>query len=417
MEILFDYLRDVIYYPEKAELKIEQLPEDIQEFAKGLLFYTECVTQTLELAQALSRGELAPRLPSRRNEIAAPLKSLHASLKYLTWQAQQIAKGDYSQRVAFMGEFSTSFNTMIEQLDERQKKLHSKIKQIKKKSKSLEQSNLLFSSMIQHVPQQIIVIDNETYEILHMNDIARKEVYKNANYIQNILNKLPNENAANALTDISISYKHGESVHHLNVSAYFLEWRKKNAKILVIRDISEEKTKMEELENHAYRDSLTQLFNRAYGMLKMDSWLNEKRKFSVIFVDLDGLKRINDEFGHYDGDAYIVNASKHLKTFYSLVEPDTKITSSDIIVCRIGGDEFMVLVSDLSYNEVNTIMTKIHDNTKYEDFLKDKSYSYSISYGIASVDADNKLPASDILSIADERMYENKRLRKKERLN
>jgi len=209
----------------------------------------------------------------------------------------------------------------------------------------------------------------------------------------------------------------------LNVNTYFLEWKNRNAEVFAIMDISEEKNKLEELENHAYRDSLTQLYNRAYGMLTMESWLKEKKKFSVIFADLDGLKYINDEFGHNDGDAYIANAAKHLKTFSPSVAAginkhivkENHGESAETVVCRIGGDEFMVLASDLSYDEVYSTMIRIFNNFQNDEYLKNKDYSYSISFGIATVDKENKLPASDILSVADERMYENKRMRKKER--
>ena len=132
-ETLFAYLRDVIYDPAKATLDVEKLPAEFRAFGKGLKFFSECVVEASELAHALSRGDLTGRLPPRENELAAPLKSLHSSLTHLTWQTQQIAKGDYMHRVAFMGDFSESFNTMVEQLAERQRKLEDKIEQIQKK--------------------------------------------------------------------------------------------------------------------------------------------------------------------------------------------------------------------------------------------------------------------------------------------
>jgi len=121
IEKLFEYLRDVIYEPGNAALDVESLPEDMQEFAHGLMYFAECVIDANEFARALSKGELNGKAAMSGNEIAAPLKSLHASLKYLTWQAQQIAKGDYRQRVSFMGDFSVAFNIMAEQLEERRK--------------------------------------------------------------------------------------------------------------------------------------------------------------------------------------------------------------------------------------------------------------------------------------------------------
>lgn len=279
-ETLFNYLRNVIYDPGNAVLDVEKLPEEFQDIGSGLKYFAECVIETKGLAQALSIGDLSVLLPSRGNELAAPLKSLHASLKHLTWQTQQIAQGDYNQRVDFMGEFSYAFNKMVVQLAERR----------------------------------------------------------------------------------------------------------------------------QTLEVHAYRDSLTQLYNRTFGMLTLDSWLYEKRRFVLIFADLDNLKYINDKFGHKEGDEYIMNAAKHLRTY-----------SPDAVISRIGGDEFMLLVPDASLDESYVIMSKIYENFQNDIYLNDKPFSYSISYGIAAVDTDNKLSASDILSIADERMYTNKRMKKKVR--
>ncbi|MCL2185366.1 MAG: ATP-binding protein [Treponema sp.] len=117
--ILLKYLRDLISNPANAAINTDELPEEYHELIKEMKFLCDCVSEARTLAKSLSKGILTDELPSRKNEIAAPLKSLHASLKHLTWQVQQIAQGDYKQRIDFMGEFSNSFNKMIEQLAER----------------------------------------------------------------------------------------------------------------------------------------------------------------------------------------------------------------------------------------------------------------------------------------------------------
>ncbi|MCL2497466.1 MAG: ATP-binding protein [Symbiobacteriaceae bacterium] len=118
---LFNYLRDIIFKPGQANLVPEELSEEFQNFAHGLKYYTYVVQETIALAKALASGNLHVPLPPPSNEIAAPLKMLHASLAHLTWQAQQVAEGDYQQRVQFMGDFSAAFNNMVIQLDERHK--------------------------------------------------------------------------------------------------------------------------------------------------------------------------------------------------------------------------------------------------------------------------------------------------------
>ncbi|MDR2174917.1 MAG: hypothetical protein LBO82_03145, partial [Synergistaceae bacterium] len=106
-DYLFGYLRDVMYAPAKAGLDLNRLPREFERFGQGLLFFVECVMETASLARSLSKGNIKEAvLPSRQNEIAAPLKSLHSSLAHLTWQTQQVAQGDYEQRVNFMGDFA-----------------------------------------------------------------------------------------------------------------------------------------------------------------------------------------------------------------------------------------------------------------------------------------------------------------------
>jgi hypothetical protein len=76
----------------------------------------------------LSRGDLdGPQLVQTKNYLSSPFKQLHSQLKHLTWQAKQVAAGDYSQRVEFMGEFAQAFNAMVVALDEKDKALNSKI--------------------------------------------------------------------------------------------------------------------------------------------------------------------------------------------------------------------------------------------------------------------------------------------------
>ncbi|MDR2695179.1 MAG: response regulator, partial [Deltaproteobacteria bacterium] len=149
-KVLFEYLRDVIYNPARAALDVESLPEGFRDFGEGLRYLAGCIAETRTLAQALSKGRLDGPLPTRGNELAAPLKSLHSSLQHLTWQTQQVAQGDYLQRVAFMGNFAAAFNTMVQQLDERRKR------EADAKSKLQQYVNLLLSNC----PDIILLFDS-----------------------------------------------------------------------------------------------------------------------------------------------------------------------------------------------------------------------------------------------------------------
>lgn len=88
----------------------------------------------------------------------------------------------------------------------------------------------------------------------------------------------------------------------------------------------EEEQKMEEL---VYRDPLTGLYNRRYGMMYAEKLVAEHTPFCLAFIDLDNLKFSNDTYGHATGDDYIMSVVEKLR---ALPQPR--------VVCRIGGDEF-----------------------------------------------------------------------------
>jgi len=401
LNTLFNYLRDAIYAPGKASLVVEELPEQLHDLGNGIKYYTECAMETSAFALALSKGALDGVAPSRGNEIAAPLKSLHASLKHLTWQAQQIAQGDYSQRVAFMGDFADAFNMMVKQLAEREQNLEDKINQIEAKTAALEQGNLLLTSLIHYIPQQIFVIEKTTRKVLLTNNIAEDEIIKNSNYSDEIIGLISEHGEQKSGSDLDIVYELNGVKRFFVVSCFNLEWQKTEAMVYVINDVSEARKEIADLEEYAYRDSLTQLYNRAYGMKMLDIWLTEKRDFSLVFIDLDGLKFVNDKFGHEEGDVYIARACVHFSSY-----------SDTAIVCRIGGDEFMILAPGNSYDEAHARMTELAYNLRNDEYQEDKEFSYGMSFGISSVGKKNQLEASEILSIADFRMYDDKKRNK-----
>lgn len=403
-EMLFAFLRDLFYFKPNANLDVEKLEPDYVLFGKALVYFAHCFSQYNDFAKALAKGDLSMEPPPTANKIAAPLKSLHASLKHLTWQSKQVAKGDYKQRIDFMGEFSEAFNTMVEQLAERQEKLEDEVKGSQRHSNALEQINLLLSSLTDYIPQQIFVVSSDNNRILLINNMAKDEVKKDPDYLKKLLELLP-KHKNSYINHFEVQLNQNGTERYLAVNSYYIEWHEKNATALVINDNSVEKKQIKQLEDYAYYDSMTHVYNRFYGMLTLNEWLDNKNVFALIFVDMDRLKYINDKFGHGDGDMYIINVVKHLCAF-----------SENAIVCRIGGDEFMVLMPDISEEAAHNRMKEIQTAIQNDDDLKDKSYTYSISYGIIVVEENNELSSSNILSIADERMYENKRAKKRKRL-
>ena len=122
-EILFEYLRSILYDSEPEELNIALLDEPFRKLGMGMQYLDKAVREMKSYSADLSTGNLSGPCPGRDNFLCENLKNLHANLNHLTWQAKQVAAGDYSQHVSYLGEFSEAFKTMTEQLREREKLL------------------------------------------------------------------------------------------------------------------------------------------------------------------------------------------------------------------------------------------------------------------------------------------------------
>ena len=101
---LFEYLRSILYDAEIEKLDIDSLDEPFRKLGMGLQFLAHAVREMKQYTAALAAGNLSVPSPSRENFLCENLKNIHANLNHLTWQAKQVARGDYSQSVSCMGE-------------------------------------------------------------------------------------------------------------------------------------------------------------------------------------------------------------------------------------------------------------------------------------------------------------------------
>ena len=158
-ELLFEYLRSILYDKKIQPLDVEQLDEPFRKLGRGLQYFAKTFTETKQYAAALSRGNLSVQPPPRENFLCENLKNIHANLNHLTWQAKQVAKGDYSQTVSYLGEFSEAFNTMTQQLKERELKLKQEAEREKIHAGMVETYNQLLVEMIDRSEEEIFVTE------------------------------------------------------------------------------------------------------------------------------------------------------------------------------------------------------------------------------------------------------------------
>ncbi len=173
--------------------------------------------------------------------------------------------------------------------------------------------------------------------------------------------------------------------------------------IEVVRDITERKMANEKLLHHALYDPLTGLANRTLFMDRLNHSItrierNPKRRFAVLFIDLDRFKLVNDSLGHILGDELLKQAAYRLRR--CLRPEDT--------VARIGGDEFVVLIEKADEAlDVSSVAERIQTELKTPFVLNSHDVFTTASIGVAFSTHDYKT-AEEILRDADTAMYRAK---------
>lgn len=174
--------------------------------------------------------------------------------------------------------------------------------------------------------------------------------------------------------------------------------------IFQIQDISGKKSAEEKLQHDATHDALTTLPNRPFFMSRLTAALekmrgNDRYKVSVLFIDLDRFKVVNDSLGHLIGDQLLIGISERLR---ECMRP------SDL-VARLGGDEFTILVEG-TYDEaeVTRIAERIQQKFSFPFDLNGHEVYSSASIGILHASAKH-LASEDMMRDADTAMYQAKR--------
>lgn len=387
-EILFEYLRSILYDSSPTQIDIHSLDSDFQKLGMGLQFLDHAIQEMKQCSTALAKGNLSEFNPSRDNFLCANLKNIHANLEHLTWQAKQVAKGDYSQHVSYMGDFSNSFNQMTEQLKEREEHFKSEAELEKKHAETVNKYNQLLLELIRQSNDDVLITDIDQSTILYSSHNKVRVEQENEilyYFYKNINNPC----------EWNMKDKDNRYYHIVTIS---MEWQDKPSFAHFIHDITQEKKEQDQLHKQAHMDALTQVGNRYYFQDEIHKLLDSKTSATLCYCDLDHLKYVNDNYGHDKGDTYICDFVEILKS---------KIREDDIIA-RLGGDEFCILFKNGSIDSINSKMELIN-----EEFSKQASeYPQSFSFGTVYIDGNKDTSLLKILQTADQRMYAQKRKHK-----
>ena len=163
------------------------------------------------------------------------------------------------------------------------------------------------------------------------------------------------------------------------------------------------------LLNLSLADDLTGLKNRKGFLSLANQHANlayrTGKTFLVGFIDLDGMKRINDTLGHEEGNHALVEAASVLKDSFRQCD----------ILARYGGDEFAVLLADAVESSAARMISRVHDKVRVRNAQPSRRYQLSLSIGIVASDAAQRPDVGEMLRQADALMYHQKQDRRQAR--
>lgn len=280
---------------------------------------------------------------------------------------------------------------------------------------------LLFDSS----PTALLMINTENRLVNRSNN----EFLKLTNYASNNFNNLKLDNLLDLSQTTNISFideisrqnfkdkneveislldANSNSIEVL-VSTRVLYLSNHNFFILGFTDIRQLKSVQRSLEHHATYDEFTGLLNRRTGLLFLKKAMAQASRnnntLSIIYADLDGLKKINDLFGHAEGDKFIRTTSEIMRGL---------IRSSDS-AARLGGDEFLIILPNCPLENADRIIQRLEQLL----FSVRKNHTgqlnhYGISCGVTAYSTEKHSTPEELIADADSSMYAVKKLRKEQ---
>ena len=378
-----------------------------------------------EFVVPLSRGELSAPLPSAHNDMAVPLVEMHARLRQLTRQTQEIARGDYAQRIDFMGEFSEAFNSMVVLLEERERKLTEEIARRTEAEQALQRErDLLVAGPVVtfrwdvddrasvlyvspnvtaygYAPEEFTSARRNYASIVHPDDypgILDDSLSKARVGLESWTQEYRVIDAGGEhhwVHDVTRAVR-GDDGAVTAYEGYIIDVTAQKAAETALRQ------REEQLRMLSLTDELTGLYNRrglfALGEHTLRIARRRGRGLGVIYIDVDGLKAINDRFGHAQGDETLRLAADVIRT--STRESD--------VAGRVGGDEFVILVEEGPAVTAD-LLVRLQRRVERSNATSGRPFQLSLSFGAVDWDPDDCATLQELIERADQHMYDEKR--------
>ena len=291
-------------------------------------------------------------------------------------------------------------------------------------SQGMDRNKVRNDAFLKAIPDTMLVINKDGVVVSHHRGQGANHVFDDRVKVgESVFDALPAKLAKTwqekAATVLKAGYVQiDESQYRNKDRAFFFETRMvpytDNTVLIILRDTTIQKRADAQVRRLAFFDTLTGLPNRQSFLIQLSEALRDsgegKQPFSVLYIDLDNFKRINDSLGHSVGDALLRSLSERLEA--SLRKDDVIArygrSNSLIQVARLGGDEFTVLLKDIeSRDEVTQIAERILASLSEPVSHDGQEFVITPSIGVASYPADGS-DSDTLLKNADTAMYDAK---------
>lgn len=329
--------------------------------------------------------------PSRLDlpELPEELEDCYERLEKLKQRMQKLH--DYEQS---NDDGKNNLDMKVGHLLAKEERLRRQKDKIEKSVKELRAFRDIMRFVMNQLNDAIIVIAKDSGDILFYNDALLQWKQESKEVVEEIKEKLREYKEQMGRVWEMLGLESCE--RNYIIETFSLTWIGREARVHIVTDITERRRQQEEMERFAYTDALTGLYNRRYCLKMMEQYKEQKIQYTVVYIDLDNLKYANDTFGHKEGDRYLLAVSGILK----------KTFRQGDVLCRIGGDEFVILLVQCS--QVKAIGRLKEIDRELERQSKFRGYPMSISYGMIEVDKEVGYQPKAILDMADQEMYQRK---------
>ncbi|HAJ33875.1 MAG TPA: hypothetical protein DCK79_11050 [Candidatus Atribacteria bacterium] len=407
---LVDEKKDKIYFPFHIDEKDDNFPISNFSTSNSITTYVIKTGQSLlsdnnQYKEMISKGILSP-MGSTTDEsiwLGVPLKIEDKVIGAMAVQSytnpELYSKGD----IKIMEFVSEQVATAIER---------------KRAEEDLRNSQQEFASLFRSTPEALVYLDKNS-NILNINPRFTElfgyslEEVKGRNLDDGMIHPPDKIEEGKWLTKKSLEgHFYFETIRKkkdgtlfpvaISGSQVIIDGQLKGL-IGIFQDITERKKMEQELKKLAHYDVLTGCCSRGRGLALLEQQIKtanrKKTPVLLFYLDIDDFKHINDTFGHQEGDKVLKEAAKLFKS--TLREVDN--------VCRIGGDEFLLIFPESSLNDAPLIRERLNTNLGKLNQKLAKPYKIDFSIGLSYYDPAHPLSIDELIRIADENMYEEKK--------